>query len=359
MPEMGLDGQRKLKQARVAVIGAGGLGSPAALYLAAAGVGTLGLVDHDTVELTNLQRQILYGTSVSGSSKLKSARNRLTDLNPEVEIVLHELRLSSRNVFDIFGRYDLIVDGTDNFPTRYLVNDASVLSGKPYVYGSVFRFEGQVSVFAAEGGPCYRCLYPEPPPPDLAPDCAEGGVLGVLPGIIGSIQAAEAIKMIVETGTPLAGRLLLLDASAMRFQEIRVARDPACPVCGEAPTIRELIDYGEFCGVDRTERDDEITVEELKERLDSDPSAVLLLDVREPYERTIADIGGLLIPLAQLPRNLDRLDISREIVVYCHTGRRSARAVELLRTRGFHRARNLVGGIDAWAARIDRTMARY
>jgi len=358
MPEVGLEGQQKLRDARVLVVGAGGLGSPASLYLAAAGVGTLGLVDDDAVELTNLQRQILHGSSVIGLSKLASAEARLSDLNPEIEIRTHDVRLSSENVFEVFKDYDLIVDGTDNFPTRYLVNDACVLQGKQYVYGSVFRFEGQVSVFASKTGPCYRCLYPQPPPPELAPNCAEGGVLGVLPGVIGAIQATEAVKLILGNGSPLIGRLLLFDASAMRFQEVKMKRDPRCPVCGENPTLKELIDYDEFCGIEPAESYDEISVEELSGRLNSG-SGIVLLDVREPHERAVANLGGVLIPLGQLPGRLDELEQSKEIVVYCHTGRRSGYAVGLMRAQGFKHAKNLVGGIDAWARRIDTTMARY
>ncbi len=358
MPEVGLEGQQKLSDARVLVIGAGGLGSPASLYLAAAGVGTLGLVDDDAVELTNLQRQILHGSSAVGTPKLASAKARLSDLNPEIEIRTHAMRLAPQNVFEIFEEYDLIVDGSDNFPTRYLVNDACVLQGKPYVYGSVFRFEGQVSVFASKTGPCYRCLYPQPPPPGLAPDCAEGGVLGVLPGVIGTLQATEAVKLIIGKGSPLIGRLLLFDAAGMRFQEVTMKRDPRCPVCGEHPTVTELIDYDEFCGVKPAESREEISVEELSGRLNSG-SGIILLDVREPHERAVASIGGTLIPLAQLPGRLDELERSKEIVVYCHTGRRSGYAVGLLRSQGFKHAKNLVGGIDAWARRIDTTMARY
>lgn len=358
MPEVGLGGQQKLRNARVLVIGAGGLGSPVSMYLAAAGIGTLGLVDDDAVELTNLQRQILHGSSAIGLSKLTSAEARLSDLNPEIEIRTHPVRLSAENVFEVFKDYDLIVDGADNFPTRYLVNDACVLQGKQYVYGSVFRFEGQVTVFASKKGPCYRCLYPQPPPPGLAPNCADGGVLGVLPGVIGTIQATEAVKLILGNGSPLIGRLLLFDASAMRFQEVRMKRDPRCPVCGENPTLKELIDYDEFCGTRPAESHDEITVEELSGRLNSG-SGVVLLDVREPHERAVANLGGILIPLAQLPGRLGELEQSKEIVVYCHTGRRSGYAVGLMRAQGFKHAKNLVGGIDAWARRIDTTMARY
>jgi len=363
MPEVGIDGQKKLKAASVLIIGAGGLGSPASMYLAAAGVGRIGLVDFDVVDLTNLQRQILHSTRDVGKSKLNSARETLLGINPQIEVQTYEVRLTSENALDILQDYDVIVDGTDNFPTRYLVNDACVLLGKPNVYGSIFRFDGQVSVFNSGGGPCYRCLYPAPPPPDLVPNCAEGGVLGVLPGIIGSLQALEAIKIIIGTGESLVGRLLLLDALKMHFRELRLRKNPECSVCGEHPTIRALIDYEEFCGVHPVERkltqkQLEISVEELKARLDRGDD-IFLLDVREAYEREICNMGGFLIPLTELPGRIHELDTLREIVVYCRTGNRSAKAIRLLQKNGFRNAKNLAGGTNAWAERVDRNMAKY
>ncbi|HXH06481.1 MAG TPA: molybdopterin-synthase adenylyltransferase MoeB [Vicinamibacterales bacterium] len=365
MPEVGVDGQRRLKAARVLCIGAGGLGAPASLYLAAAGVGRLGLVDFDVVDFSNLQRQIIYGTPDVGRPKLEAARERLTALNPEVEVVVHETTLSSKNALDLFEGYDVIVDGTDNFPTRYLVNDACVLLGKPNAYGSIFRFEGQASVFAVKGGPCYRCLYPEPPPPGLVPSCAEGGVLGVLPGVIGTIQATEAIKLVLGIGEPLVGRFLIYDALKMRFRELKLRRDPDCPVCGDRPTVRSLIDYEQFCGLrpaggaQQGPAVPEITVEELKGRLDRG-EAVFVLDVREPSEYRINRIAGsTLIPLGELPRRLEELDRHRDIVVHCKSGMRSAKAVALLRERGFERVWNLKGGILAWIERIDPSQPRY
>ncbi len=367
MPEVGMEGQKRLKQARVLLIGAGGLGSPAALYLAAAGVGTIGLVDFDTVEFSNLQRQIIHGTKDVGRSKLESARERLNDINPEVEIETREVRLSSDNALEILGEYDIVVDGTDNFPTRYLVNDACVLLGVPNVYGSIFRFEGQISVFHAARGPCYRCLYKEPPPPGLVPSCAEGGVLGVLPGIIGALQANETLKLILGQGDPLIGRLVLFDALRMRFRELRLRKDPECPLCGEHPTIHELIDYEQFCGlteakIEEEKRIDEIphiTVTGLKERLDrGDP--VRIIDVREPHEWDICHIEGAeLIPLGTLPDNIDRLDTGQEIVVHCRSGARSAQAVELLRETGFRNVYNLTGGILAWSDEVDPSLPKY
>ena len=372
MPEVGVDGQRKLKAARVLCIGAGGLGSPVALYLAAAGVGRLGIVDFDTVDFSNLQRQILHGTPDVGRSKLASAKDRLAAINPEVRIDTYETPLTSKNALALFRDYDVIVDGTDNFPTRYLVNDACVLLGKPNAYGSIFRFEGQASVFAFPGGPCYRCLYPEPPPPGLVPSCAEGGVLGVLPGVIGTIQATETIKLILGAGQPLVGRLLLYDAFRMRFRELKLRRDPDCPVCGDHPTIRELIDYDQFCGVTpaaaqpkaKTELPPELetAVEDLKARLDRrDP--VFILDVREPQEYQICRIAGsTLIPLGDLPNRLAELPSGEgapEIVVHCKSGARSAKAVRQLVDRGFTRVRNLKGGILAWIDRVDPSQAKY
>ena len=372
LPEIGMDGQRRLKAGRVLVIGAGGLGSPAALYLAAAGVGTLGLVDFDAVEYSNLQRQILHGTPDVGRPKLESARDRLTALNPEVRLRLHDGLLTSANALEIFRDYDVILDGTDNFQTRYLVNDACVLSGKPLVYGAIFRFEGQVSVFAAPGGPCYRCLYPEPPPPGLVPSCAEAGVFGVLPGLIGTLQATEAIKLLTGIGETLVGRLIVYDALHLKFQELKLKKDPDCPVCGTHPTVRELIDYEEFCGMKstmplettshqtrETDPDFNINPEDLKARLDRGES-IFLLDVREPYEYQIARLpGGTLIPLGELTMRQGELDPDDEIVAYCHHGIRSANAVAYLRSAGYSKARNLVGGIDAWSRKVDPALPKY
>lgn len=362
MPEVGLEGQQKLKTASVLLIGAGGLGSPVVLYLAAAGVGRLGIVDFDVVDESNLQRQVVHSSEVLHKSKAESARNRALAINPRVKVDTFETRLTSENALEILRDYDVIIDGTDNFPTRYLVNDACVLLRKPYVYGSIFRFEGQVTVFSTSQGPCYRCLYPEPPPPGLVPSCAEGGVLGVLPGIIGTIQATEALKLILGIGDVLAGRLLLLDALKMQFRELTVRKDPHCPVCGNDPTVTSLIDYNDFCGITRDPEQPigqyEISVSDLKRRIDLGEE-VELLDVREPYERELASIGGVFIPLSQLPSKVRELDSSREIVVYCHSGFRSARAVELLREMGFSKVKNLVGGIDAWSREIDSSVPRY
>ena len=362
LPEVGMAGQRKLKAARVLTIGAGGLGSPLSLYLAAAGVGTIGIVDFDVVDLTNLQRQIVHGTSSLGRPKLESAESRLTDVNPNVRIEKHGARLTSENALDIIREYDIVVDGTDNFPTRYLVNDACVLLGKPNVYGSIFRFEGQASVFYAKEGPCYRCLYSEPPPPGLVPSCAEGGVLGVLPGIIGSIQALETIKWIIGAGDSLVGRLLLFDALKLRFRELQLRKDPACPICGTQPTIRELIDYEAFCGIgsEPAYAGPEISAEELRAEMDQKGSDLVLIDVREPHEWDIAHIeGARLIPLGQLPERLGELDGHAEIVTYCHKGVRSMKALEILRGAGFGKVRSLAGGVDAWASRVEPGMARY
>jgi sulfur-carrier protein adenylyltransferase/sulfurtransferase len=362
LPEVGMAGQRKLKAARVLTIGAGGLGSPLSLYLAAAGVGTIGIVDFDVVDLTNLQRQIVHGTSSLGRPKLESAESRLTDVNPNVRIEKHGARLTSENALDIIREYDIVVDGTDNFPTRYLVNDACVLLGKPNVYGSIFRFEGQASVFYAKEGPCYRCLYSEPPPPGLVPSCAEGGVLGVLPGIIGSIQALETIKWIIGAGDSLVGRLLLFDALKLRFRELQLRKDPACPICGTQPTIRELIDYEAFCGIgsEPAYAGPEISAEELRAEMDQKGSDLVLIDVREPHEWDIAHIeGARLIPLGQLPERLGELDGHAEIVTHCHHGVRSMKALALLKGAGFARVRSLAGGIDAWADRIEVGMPRY
>ena len=363
MPEVALAGQMKLKAASVLCIGAGGLGSPLALYLAAAGVGTLGIVDFDVVDSTNLQRQIIHSTADVGRSKVESAAEKLRAINPLIQLRLFDTTLSSDNALAIFRDFDIIADGTDNFATRYLVNDACVLSGKPNVYASVFRFEGQATVFAADRGPCYRCLYPEPPPPGMVPSCAEGGVLGVLPGLLGVIQATEVIKLILGSGDSLIGRLLLVDALGMRFREVKLRKDPECPVCGANPTVRELIDYEQFCGVRGAESEStasvpEIRPEELKRRLDNGED-ILVLDVREPHEYEICHLRGHLIPLGDLPRRVHELDSSREIVAYCKIGVRSAKAVEFLRSMGFRRVRNLTGGIDAWAQQIDSTMPRY
>jgi adenylyltransferase/sulfurtransferase len=364
MPEVGMDGQKKLKSARVLAIGTGGLGSPLSLYLAAAGIGTIGLVDFDVVDDSNLHRQILFGTSDVGRPKLEAAAERLHDVNPNVRVVRHEARLTSANALEIFADYDVVVDGTDNFPTRYLVNDACVLTGKPNVYASIFRFEGQASVFWAEKGPCYRCLYAEPPPAGLVPSCAEGGVLGILPGLLGLIQATETIKLVLGSGESLTGRLLLVDALSMRFRELKLKKNPECAVCGPRPTITKLIDYEAFCGV-RPEATaagpgvPEISVEELEAlRQRSDP--YVLVDVREPHEVAISSFPeSVRIPLGTLPQNLNRLSTADEIVVHCRTGVRSAQAVQFLRQAGFRKVRNLAGGINRWAERIDPTMPRY
>jgi sulfur-carrier protein adenylyltransferase/sulfurtransferase len=347
-----MDGQMKLKQARVLLIGAGGLGSPAAMYLAASGIGTLGIVDFDRVDLTNLHRQVIHGTNDVGQSKLQSATETIQDINPHVLVRSHEVALSRENALEILKDYDLVVDGTDNFPTRYLVNDACVMLGKLNVYGSILKFEGQATVFCQPGGPCYRCLFPEPPPPGVVPSCAEGGVLGVLPGIIGMIQATEAVKLILGAGESLVGRLLLYDALGMRFQELRIRRDPECPICGNEPTIHELIDYDGFCGVTmKTETDlNEITVQELKSKIESKEGFVLI-DVREPYEFEISRIpGSVLIPLGQLEARLAELDESKAFVIHCKSGIRSAKACAILRSAGFDHVQNLRGGIDAWLA---------
>ncbi len=364
MPEVGMDGQLKLKQARVLMIGAGGLGAPLGLYLAAAGVGHLGIVDFDVVDFTNLQRQVTFSTTDVGRPKSEAAKERLAAMNPAIEITTHETRLTSENALDLFKDYDIIVDGTDNFPTRYLVNDACVLLGKPNVYGSIFRFEGQVSIFGAPGGPCYRCLYPEPPPPGLVPSCAEGGVLGVLPGIVGSLQAVETIKLILGAGDPLIGRLLLFDALGMKFRELKLKKNPECPLCGTNRTITKLIDYEEFCGIRGEEAPaavttvPEITPRELKQRLDRGDD-LFVLDVREPHEYQICNINGYLLPLGDLPRRVNELDSSREIVAHCRSGKRSADAAEFLRKAGFRKIWNLKGGILAWSDEVDPSMPKY
>jgi adenylyltransferase/sulfurtransferase len=364
MPEVGMDGQLKLKRARVLTIGTGGLGAPLGLYLAAAGVGHLGLVDFDVVDSSNLQRQVTFTTADVGKSKSEAAKARLSGLNPMIEIVSYETRLTSDNALELFRDYDIIVDGTDNFPTRFLVNDACVLLGKPNVYGSIFRFEGQATVFGNPGGPCYRCLYPEPPPPGLVPSCAEGGVLGVLPGIVGSIQAMETIKLILGTGEPLVGRLLLFDALAMRFRELKLKKNPDCPLCGNHRTITKLIDYEEFCGIRgeetpaMTDGISEITATELKARQDRGEK-VFILDVREPHEYQICNLNGKLIPLGELPRRVNELDSSVEMVVHCRSGKRSADAIHFLQTAGFKKLWNLRGGVLAWADEVDPRMPKY
>ena len=378
LPEVGVAGQRRLKESRVLVVGAGGLGSPLALYLAAAGVGAIGLVDFDVVDESNLHRQLLFGSRDVGRPKLEAAGRRLRDANPHVEILPFEERLTSANALEILRGFDVVADGTDNFPTRYLVNDACVMLGKPNAYASIFRFEGQASVFWAERGPCYRCLYPEPPPPGLVPSCAEGGVLGVLPGLLGTIQATETIKLLLGIGEPLVGRLLLVDALGMRFRELRVRKDPACAVCGPNPTVTALIDYEEFCDPAAVRSAaapatgtapvvssggmhavPEISVDELKAKRDRG-ERFTLVDVREPREWEVSDISGSLkIPLGRLPQSLDQLSPDDEIVVYCRSGARSANAVQFLGSRGYARAKNLVGGINRWAERIDPSLARY
>jgi molybdopterin/thiamine biosynthesis adenylyltransferase/rhodanese-related sulfurtransferase len=364
MPEVGMEGQLKLKQARVLLVGAGGLGSPLGLYLAAAGVGTLGIVDFDVVDFTNLQRQVIHGTSDVGRPKLDSAADTLREINPYVGVVRHEVRLTSENALRLIPDYDIVADGTDNFATRYLVNDACVLSGKPNVYGSIFRFEGQASVFATREGPCYRCLYPEPPPPGLVPSCAEGGVLGVLPGIVGCIQALETIKLIIGKGEPLIGRLLLFDALRMRFRELKLRKNPDCPLCGEHRTIDHLIDYEEFCGIRGQEAQPmasvpEITPVELKQMMDEGRD-FRLVDVREPHEFDICRIpGSVLIPLGEVPARMNELDSAQEIVVHCRSGMRSAKAVELLQKAGFRRIHNLKGGILAWSDQVDPSVPKY
>ena len=364
MPEVGMDGQLKLKQAKVLCIGTGGLGAPLGLYLAAAGVGRIGLVDFDRVDDSNLQRQVLFSTKDVGRPKIEAAADRLRGLNPDIQIDTFDTHLSSDNALDILKDYDVIADGTDNFPTRYLVNDASVLLKKPNVYGSIFRFEGQITIFGDPNGPCYRCLYPEPPPPGLVPSCAEGGVLGVLPGIVGSIQTAETLKLIIGKGESLIGRLLLFDALAMRFRELKLRKNPDCPMCGTHPTITKLIDYAEFCGVRGEEAPapqtsvPEITPRELKTRLDRGDD-LYILDVREPHEYQICNLGGHLIPLGDLSKRASELDSSREIVAHCRSGKRSAEAVEFLQRAGFRKVLNLKGGILAWSDEVDPSVPKY
>jgi len=364
MPEVGMDGQLKLKKAKVLLIGTGGLGAPLGLYLAAAGVGKLGLVDFDVVDFTNLQRQVTFGTSDVGKPKSEAARARLSNLNPDIEVEAFETKLTSENALELFKDFDIIVDGTDNFPTRYLVNDACVLLGKPNVYGSIFRFEGQITIFGMPQGPCYRCLYPEPPPPGLVPSCAEGGVLGVLPGIVGSVQAIETIKLILGSGRNLTGRLLLFDALEMEFREFKLRKNPNCPICGEHRTIDKLIDYYEFCGVRGEEalapdlKVPEITPKELKARQDRGDE-LFVLDVREPHEYQICNLKGHLIPLGELPRRVHELDSSVEIVAHCRSGKRSAEAVDFLRKAGFRKVLNLKGGILAWSDEVDASIPKY
>ncbi len=369
MPEVGVEGQEKLKKGSVLCIGAGGLGSPAALYLAAAGVGTIGIVDFDVVDFSNLQRQIIHGTPDVGRSKLASARDRLLALNPLVRVETYETALSSKNALELFRPYDVILDGTDNFPTRYLVNDACVILGKPNTYGSIFRFEGQASVFATKNGPCYRCLYPEPPPPGLVPSCAEGGVLGVLPGVIGTIQATEAVKLIMGIGEPLIGRFLIYDALRMKFRELKLKKDPDCPVCGTNPTVRELIDYEQFCGIAPSapevavtaanDNETDTTVNELKKKMDAKED-FFLLDVREPNEYQIGRIpGSTLIPLGEVPQRVKEIPRDKEIIVHCKMGGRSAKAAAFLRQQGFTKVKNLKGGILDWSDKIDPSVPKY
>ena len=364
MPEVGMEGQLKLAKAKVLMIGAGGLGAPLGLYLAAAGVGRLGIVDFDVVDYTNLQRQITFSTNDVGRPKIQAAKERLAGVNPSIRIDTYETRLTSSNALDLFRDYDIIVDGTDNFPTRYLVNDACILLGKPNVYGSIFRFEGQATVFGMPDGPCYRCLYPEPPPPGLVPSCAEGGVLGVLPGIVGSIQAMETIKLILGAGDSLVGRLLLFDALGMKFRELKLRKNPDCPMCGKNRTIHQLIDYFEFCGVRGEEAPapdlqvPEMTPRELKTRLDRGDD-LYILDVREPHEYQICNIKGHLLPLGELPRRVHELDSSHEIVAHCRSGKRSAEAVDFLRKAGFRKIHNLKGGILAWSDEVDPSVPKY
>jgi sulfur-carrier protein adenylyltransferase/sulfurtransferase len=366
LPEVGMEGQKKLKAAKVLCVGTGGLGSPLALYLAAAGVGAIGLVDFDVVDASNLQRQIIHSTADIGRPKIDSAEEKLKALNPFIKIVKFDTMLTSANALEIISQFDVIADGTDNFQTRYLVNDACVLTGKPNAYGSIFRFEGQASVFATKDGPCYRCLYPEPPPPGLVPSCAEGGVLGILPGLVGVIQATEAIKLILGVGEPLIGRLLLVDALNMNFRQLKLRKNPDCPVCGTNPTVTELIDYDQFCGIVPPAKTEEtvsngipqISVTDFKRKRDAGDN-LFLLDVREPHEFQIANLGGHLIPLGDLPARVNELDKSREIVVHCKMGGRSQKAAEFLKQAGFHNVQNLAGGIQAWSEQIDPRVAKY
>jgi adenylyltransferase/sulfurtransferase len=366
LPEVGMEGQKKLKAAKVLCVGTGGLGSPLALYLAAAGIGTLGLVDFDVVDSSNLQRQIIHSTADIGRPKIDSAEEKLKGLNPFINIVKFDTMLTSANALEIIRQFDVIADGTDNFQTRYLVNDACVLTGKPNAYGSIFRFDGQASVFATKDGPCYRCLYPEPPPPGLVPSCAEGGVLGILPGLVGVIQATEAIKLILGVGEPLIGRLLLVDALNMQFRQLKLRKNPECPVCGTNPTVTELIDYDQFCGIVPPAPVEEkmnngipqLSVIDFKRRKDAGDD-IYLLDVREPHEYQIANLGGHLIPLGDLPARVSELDSSKEIVVHCKMGGRSQKAAEFLQQAGFKKIQNLAGGITAWSEQVDPSLPRY
>src|ERR1700733_16319828 len=365
LPEVGLAGQKRIKAASVLCIGAGGLGSPIAMYLAAAGMGKIGIVDFDTVDYSNLQRQILHTDADVGKSKAESAKETIRGINPNCEVVIHNTRISSENALDLIRPYDIVVDGTDNFPTRYLTNDACVILKKPNVYGSIFRFEGQASVFAPHlGGPCYRCLYPEPPPPGMVPSCAEGGVLGVLPGIIGCIQATEILKLAIGKGNLLVGRLLLFDALKMKFSELKLRRDPACHVCGDHPTIKELIDYEVFCGIEppskENENPDEVTVQDMKKALDDPKLGIKVIDVREPFEYEIARIEGVpLLPMSQLQQRFTELDPNQQYYLLCKVGARSHSAVEFLREQGFKYVKNVKGGTNAWAREIDPRMPRY
>jgi len=364
LPEVGLAGQKKIKAASVLCIGAGGLGSPIAMYLAAAGIGKIGIVDFDTVDYSNLQRQILHTDADVGHSKAESAKETIRGINPNVEVVIHNTRISSENALDLIRPYDIVVDGTDNFPTRYLTNDACVLLKKPNVYGSIFRFEGQASVFAPHlGGPCYRCLYPEPPPPGMVPSCAEGGVLGVLPGIIGCIQATEILKLAIGKGTSLVGRLVLFNALDLKFRELKLRKDPACPICGEHPTIKELIDYEVFCGIEPVKEEKnagEVTVQEMKKALDDPKLGIKVIDVREPFEYEIAKIEGVpLLPLSQLQQRFTELDPNMQYYLLCKVGARSQSAAEFLREQGFKYVKNVKGGTNAWADEIDRSLPRY
>jgi sulfur-carrier protein adenylyltransferase/sulfurtransferase len=366
LPEVGLAGQKKIKSAKVLCIGAGGLGSPIAMYLAAAGIGRMGLVDFDTVDFSNLQRQIIHGTTDVGRPKAESAKDTIASINPNVEVVIHNTRISSENALDLIGQYDIVVDGTDNFPTRYLTNDACVLLKKPNVYGSIFRFEGQASVFAPHlGGPCYRCLYPEPPPPGMVPSCAEGGVLGVLPGIVGCIQSTEILKLALGKGNSLIGRLVLFNALDMKFRELKLRRDPACPICGDNPTIKELIDYEMFCGilpepVNPSQNPDEVTVHDMKKALDDPKLGIKVIDVREPDEQQIARIAGVpLVPLSLLPQRFTELDPNTQIYIHCKSGVRSMKALVFLREQGFKYVKSVKGGIGAWSDEIDHSVPRY
>src|ERR1700689_3491743 len=365
LPEVGLAGQKKICSTSVVCIGAGGLGSPIAMYLAAAGIGKIGVVDFDTVDFSNLPRQIIHGTADVGRSKAESARDTIQRINPNVEVVLHNTRITSENALEILAQYDIVVDGTDNFPTRYLTNDACVLLKKPNVYGSIFRFEGQASVFAPHlGGPCYRCLYPEPPPPGMVPSCAEGGVLGVLPGIIGCIQATEILKLAIGKGNLLVGRLLLFNALDMKFRELKLRRDPACPVCGDHPTIKELIDYEVFCGIEPTPVDnsnpDEVTVQEMKRALDDPKLGIKVIDIREPFEYEIARIEGVpLLPMSELHNRFTELDPNTQYYLHCKVGSRSLSALSFLREQGFKYVKSVKGGINAWSDEIDRNVPKY